>query len=107
GTDILLSRDLLSFQLFDWLGVGEEGDRETLLAVIDMAQRFATDSFLPHHRQSDIEEPWLDADGVHILPAIRDTLVRFAELGLFGVSFPEQLGGLGLPLSIALAIQGN
>jgi alkylation response protein AidB-like acyl-CoA dehydrogenase len=34
-------------------------------------------------------------------------LHRFAELGLFGVSFPEELGGLGLPLSVSLAIQGN
>lgn len=107
GAEILLSRDLMAFQLFDWLGVGQEDERETLLAVIDMAQRLAVDAFLPHYRQSDIEEPRLDADGVHILPAIRDALVRFAELGLFGVSFPETLGGLGLPVPVALTIQGN
>jgi alkylation response protein AidB-like acyl-CoA dehydrogenase len=104
SADVLLSRDLLAFQLFDWLGVGE---RETMLAIIDTAQRLATEAFLPHYRQSDIEEPRLDADGVHILPAIHHALERFAELGLFGVSFSEELGGLGLPLSIALAIQGN
>ena len=107
GAEILLSRNLVAFQLFDWLGVGHVDERETLLAIIDMAQRLAVDMFLPHYRQSDIEEPRLDADGVHILPAIHDALARFAELGLFGVSFSEELGGLGLPASVALAIQGN
>ena len=107
GAEILLSRDLIAFQLFDWLGVGHVDERPTLLAIIEAAQRLAVDKFLPHYRQSDIEEPRLDADGVHVLPAIHDALARFAELGLFGVSFSEELGGLGLPLSVALAMQGN
>ena len=107
GADILLSRDLLAFQLFDWLGVGAESERETMIAVIETAQRLAADSFLPHYRQSDVEEPWLDADGVHILPAIHRAMERYAELGLFGASFPEELGGLGLPFAVTLASIGN
>lgn len=31
-----------------------------------MARRLAADAFLPHYRQSDIEEPYLDADGIPI-----------------------------------------
>lgn len=106
-TDALLSADMLAFQLFDWLGIGTADERETFAAAIDMAQRLAADAFLPHHRQGDIIEPTLDADGVHILPAIREALGQYAELGLFGASFPEQLGGLGLPFAVSLAMYGH
>ena len=107
GADILLSRDLIAFQLFDWLGVGTAEDRDTLMAVIDMAQRLAADAFLPISRETDIVEPRLDADGVHILPAVHDALALYAEMGLFGASFAEDLGGLALPFAISLAIAGN
>lgn len=107
STDILPSTDLLSFQLFDWLNAANEDERETWLAIIDMAQQLSVDAFLPHYRQSDIEEPYLDADGVHILPAIHDALSQYAELGLFGMSFPENLGGLGLPFVASLAVHSN
>ena len=73
-TEVLPSRDLIAFQLFDWLAVGEEDEHETLRAMMDVSQRLAADMFLPHCRQSDIVEPRLDADGVHILPAIREAL---------------------------------
>lgn len=107
AADALLPAELLAFQLFDWLGVGTAEERETFTAIVDMAQRLAADAFLPHYRQGDIEEPRLDADGVHILPAIRDALTQYAQLGLSGVSFPEVLGGLGLPFAVSLAIYGN
>ena len=106
-TDLLPSRDLLDFQLFDWLKLADGEERETLLAINDTAQRLAIDAFLPHYRQCDIDEPRLDAQGVHILPAITDALARFAEVGLFGVSFPEKLGGLGLSFAASLAIHSN
>jgi alkylation response protein AidB-like acyl-CoA dehydrogenase len=107
GADVVLSQELLAFQLFDWLGVAQREERETMLAIIDTAQRLAVDAFLPHYRQSDVEEPRLDADGVHILPAIHRALERFAQLGLFGASFSEELGGLGLPFAASLAIHAN
>lgn len=105
--DILLGRDLVAFQLFDWLRIGGESERETLIAVIDAAQRLARDAFLPHYRRCDVEEPWQDADGVHVLPAIRHAMSLYADLGLFGMSFSEELGGLGLPFPVSLAVMGN
>jgi len=102
--DLLISSKLLSFQLFDWLGVGDDDARETYGAAIDMALRLAADTFLPHHRQSDIEEPWLDNGQVRILPAAREAMVQVREAGLFGATFPEALGGLELPSSIGLAL---
>lgn len=107
-SDVLLSRDLIAFQLFDWLEVDRDGDidRDTVLAIVDMASKLAADAFLPHYRQSDIEEPRLEADGVHVLPAIHGALAQFRALGLFGASFDETQGGLGLPTVVARAVFG-
>jgi alkylation response protein AidB-like acyl-CoA dehydrogenase len=105
--DLLISRGLLAFQLFDWLSSDGETDRDTLLAMIDVAQQLATDVFLVHNRQIDVDEPRLDAEGVHAHPAIKDALAKYRELGLFGASFPENVGGIGLPFAVSLAIYGN
>jgi alkylation response protein AidB-like acyl-CoA dehydrogenase len=104
-SDVLPSRDLISFLLFDWLGEDRHGsDRDTTLAVLEMAQQLATDAFLPCYRKGDIEEPRLDATGVHILPEFRVALKQYADLGLFGASFPEALGGMGLSSVVNAAV---
>ena len=92
-TGPLIARHDLDFYLFDWL---HTEDRETVSAVLDLTEQVATDLFLPQYRQADIVEPYLDTDGVHILPAIKDALGQYAELGLPGLSFPEELGGMGM-----------
>ncbi len=100
-------RDELSFLLFDWLGVSSsDEDRETFSAVLDLAERLAADSFRTHYKLADRQEPQLTETGVRILPEAVEALRRYAELGLFGVGFPEDLGGLGLPQTLALAIYG-
>jgi alkylation response protein AidB-like acyl-CoA dehydrogenase len=99
----LVPRQELDFLLFDWLHVDSHVDRNTVSAILDLAEQVATDLFLPHYRQADASEPWLDHQGVHILPAIREALREYASLGLFGLSFPEALGGLGLPQTVDAA----
>lgn len=48
-TSVLLSTSLLEFQLFDWLEINRDSgvDRETGLAMIDMAERLASERFRP------------------------------------------------------------
>jgi alkylation response protein AidB-like acyl-CoA dehydrogenase len=99
--DPLIARHELDFLLFDWLGVD---DRETVEAILDLGERVATDLFLPHYREADIHEPRLDADGVHILPAIAAALRGYCELGLPCLSFPEALGGMGMPATVYTAV---
>src|SRR6056297_3112464 len=98
-SDVLLSRELLEFQLFDWLQIDQSGeiDRETGVAMIDMAGRLAAAAVLPHYREADMNEPQMTPNGATILPAAKDALRQYAQMGLFGASFPESLGGLGLP----------
>lgn len=108
-THPLLRRADVDFLLFDWLGIESlfeqekfaDHNRETIGAVLDLSERLAADVFMPHYKDCDSIEPFLDADGVHVLPAIGDALRQYAELGLFSASFPAELGGLGLPFTVA------
>jgi alkylation response protein AidB-like acyl-CoA dehydrogenase len=105
-SSVLLSRDLLEFQLFDWLQIDRDSDidRETATAMIEMASRLAEDAFLPHYRAADTEEPQMTADGATVHPTVKTALRQYAEMGLFGASFPEDLGGLGLPSALASGV---
>ncbi|MDB5673952.1 MAG: acyl-CoA dehydrogenase [Sphingomonas bacterium] len=102
---VLIPRRELDFLLYDWLEIEQllarpafaDHGRETIDGLLDLSERLATDAFLPHYKAGDASEPRLDADGVHILPAIGEALRRYAELGLFAAGFAPELGGLGLP----------
>jgi alkylation response protein AidB-like acyl-CoA dehydrogenase len=103
--DVLPSQELISFLLFDWLEEDQRGtDRDTALSIFDTAQKLADDAFLSCYHKSDIEEPYLDENGVHILPEFAAALGQFAELGLFGASFPESEGGMGLSNLLSSAV---
>jgi alkylation response protein AidB-like acyl-CoA dehydrogenase len=114
-SDVLLVRRDLDFLLHDWLRLDTllarprfaEHTRETVDAVLDLAEKLAAEVFLPHYKDSDRQEPWMDADGVHVLPAIRAAIAQYAELGLFGAGFPEALGGMGLPNLVCSAAFGQ
>lgn len=103
----LISRELLEFQLFDWLQIDKNAavDRETALAIIDTAGRLASDAFLTHYKKADEHEPALEGGRARVLPEVASALHQYAELGLFGASFPEEHGGLGLPGALASGIQ--
>lgn len=90
----LLARRDVDFLLHDWLKAGT--DRETVDAILDVSEQLATDVFLTHYKQSDIEEPRFEDGNVRICPAIGPALAQYAELGLFSAGFPEEQGGLGL-----------
>ncbi|HEV2598879.1 acyl-CoA dehydrogenase [Sphingopyxis sp.] len=102
-TSSLIARLDLDFLLHEWLGAGSLADRETVDAILDLSEKLAAEQFLPHYKQNDIEEPWLDSHGVHICPAIAPALASYAELGLFSAGFQEEKGGLGLPYLVCAA----
>jgi alkylation response protein AidB-like acyl-CoA dehydrogenase len=72
--------------------------------VLDLAERIATDWFLPHYKDADRQEPRLDSDGVHVLPALGDALRQYAAVGLFAAGFDAKLGGMGLPYLVQSAV---
>ncbi|MEP6784511.1 MAG: acyl-CoA dehydrogenase [Sphingomonadales bacterium] len=109
--DVLISRDELNFLLSDWLRLDDflaksshdAIDHSMAEAILDLSERLAADAFLTHYKTADREEPYLDADGVHALPAIGAALRQYAELGLFSASFSSDVGGMGLPGLLANA----
>lgn len=110
-SDILILREEMDFLLWEWLGLGEvltrageeALDRPAADAVLDLSLKLAEDAFLSQFKATDQQEPTLDADGVHALPAIGEALRQYAELGLFSASFPVELGGMALPSLLANA----
>lgn len=109
-SDILISRDELNFLLWDWLrlddmfeGTCEGIDRVMAEEILDLSERLAAEAFLSHYKESDRQEPYMDADGAHALRAIGAALRRYAELGLFSASFSPDFGGMGLPGLLANA----
>lgn len=104
-THPLIVRRDIDFLLHDWLRMETlfdrpafaDHNRETIDALLDLSEKLAMDKFLPHYKDADSQEPKLDGDGVHILPAIGEALRQYADLGLFAAGFTPELGGLGLP----------
>jgi alkylation response protein AidB-like acyl-CoA dehydrogenase len=106
--DRLLCETDMGFQLFDWLGLetrlsNSEFDGDTARAYFDLSQKLAADHFLPHYKASDTQEPRLENGNVHVLPEIGTALAEYRDLGLFGASFPEELGGMGMPYLLSSA----
>ncbi len=97
----LISRRDMDFLLHDWLQADTE--RETVDAILDLSEQLATDAFLTHYKQGDVEEPRMEGGTVRICPAIAPALAQYAELGLFAAGFPEEQGGLGLPYLVSAA----
>jgi alkylation response protein AidB-like acyl-CoA dehydrogenase len=108
----LLSRRDLRFLLHEWLRVEElcgreryaEHSREVFDDVLELAERLAAEQFAPHNREADEQEPHLDAEGrVVLVDAVAPALEAFAEAGFIGLSMPAEVGGLGLPHTVANA----
>jgi alkylation response protein AidB-like acyl-CoA dehydrogenase len=106
---LILSRRDLDFVLFEWLAVEDllsaprysEHDRETLVAVMDLAEKLAEQHFLPANRIADRDEPKLSNSGEVVLPVeTAEALAAFAETGLLSASQPAEIGGGQLPFVI-------
>ena len=104
--DLVIDDRELGFLLWDWLKLDVRAgmDRETVDAVLDLSGRLAADTFLPHYKEADVREPFIDDDGqVHVLPAVAAAVRAYADAGLFGAGFAEELGGMGLPAAATAA----
>jgi alkylation response protein AidB-like acyl-CoA dehydrogenase len=107
----ILSRADLDFLLHDWLGVADllerpafaEHDRDTVDAVLDLAEQIAAERFAPHNRAADVAEPHLEDGRVVVVDGVREAITAFAEAGFIGASVPTAQGGTGLPFTVARA----
>jgi alkylation response protein AidB-like acyl-CoA dehydrogenase len=108
---LILSRRDLDFLLHEWLDVESltersrftDHSRETFDAVLDLAERIATDHFAPHNRKADENEPRMVDGKVELIPEVSKALKVFADAGLMAGGFDEDLGGMQLPHAVSQA----
>ncbi|GAA1999847.1 acyl-CoA dehydrogenase [Nocardioides kribbensis] len=108
----VMSRADLAFQLHEWLRVEDlltreryaEHSRDTLDAVLDLAETVATRHFATHNKRNDQEEPRFDGERVHLHPEVEEALAVYSASGFTGATFDEELGGLQLPQVVASAV---
>jgi butyryl-CoA dehydrogenase len=107
----ILSRRDIAFLLHEWLDVEAltkrpryaEHSRETFDAVLELAERIATEHFAPHNRKADENEPRMVDGKVVLIPEVAQALRVFADAGLMAGSFDESLGGMQLPHTVTQA----
>jgi butyryl-CoA dehydrogenase len=110
-SSLILSRRDLEFLLHEWLEVETltkrpryaEHSRETIDAVLELAEQIATDHFAPHNRKADENEPRMVDGKVVLIPEVAEALKVFSEAGLMAGSFDESLGGMQLPHTVSQA----
>jgi (2S)-methylsuccinyl-CoA dehydrogenase len=66
--------------------VGDDGLDETLSAMRTEMRRFANDEVLPHAHAWHLKNAYIPLE----------VIAHMAELGVFGLTIPEEFGGLGL-----------
>ncbi len=106
-----MSRQDLEFLLFDMLSVDDlcerpryaEHNRETFLAVLDTAERIATDKFAPHAHEADENEPRFDGTRVVMIAQVKEAVRAFAEAGFLAAGHDYDWGGMQLPVSVVQA----
>ena len=78
-------------------------DRETFVAVLELARDFAEQKFYPLAKPLDHNEPYLKDNKVVTIPELKNILDEYRELGFQKMSAEIALGGMQLPFVIAQA----
>jgi alkylation response protein AidB-like acyl-CoA dehydrogenase len=104
----------LEFQLYQVLDTQSlcqrerfsEHNKETYNAVMDTANKIATEKFAPHNGKADANEPTFDGKNVHMIEEVQVAFDAYAESGLIAGRFDFEEGGMQLPETIMTACAG-
>ncbi len=98
----------LTNEVFDYqehykaLANGENADAETMDMILQGLADFSEDVISPLYQSGD-KEGCAFKDGEVTTPTgFKDAYNQFVELGFQGISYPEQYGGMNLPMSLNL-----
>lgn len=111
---MLIPRQEIEFQLYENLDTLSllkrsrfmEHNEHTFSAVLDTAEKIATDCFLPHNHLADQNEPTFDGQKVAMLPAVKIAYQAFADAGFIAARYDFDEGGMQLPESVMTACSG-
>ncbi|MDO6966830.1 acyl-CoA dehydrogenase [Rhizobium alvei] len=106
-----IDRDNLDFLVFDWLGLEAlfaqplfaDHNRQSVAALLDLAEKLAADRFLPVYKLSDRVEPAFSDGEVTVLPEIAAAHIAYAEAGFIAAPFSAELDGLQVPETVQTA----
>ncbi|MDG5499994.1 acyl-CoA dehydrogenase [Marinobacter sp. BGYM27] len=94
------TEDLLRFDRY------AEHSTETLQAALDLALKVAVETFAPHARLVDEEEPRFENGKVVMRPEVKRALDVLRETGLIAAGQSFELGGMQLPVAVAQMCSG-
>ncbi|WP_201502258.1 acyl-CoA dehydrogenase [Psychrobacter cibarius] len=114
AADTLINDFELPFQLYDVLGTENltehakfaEHSRETFDAVLDTANKIATQLFLPHNHVADKNEPQFDGKKVSMISDVKVAFDAFRESGFIAGRYSFEDGGMQLPETVMTAVAG-
>lgn len=114
AADTLINRFELPFQLYDVLDTEslcnrakfEEHNRATFDAVLDTANKMATNLFLPHNHLADKNEPQFDGQRVSMIDDVKVAFDAFRESGFIAGRYSFEEGGMQLPETVMTAVAG-
>lgn len=112
AADTLIHEFELPFQLYDVLNIEQlcenekfnEHNRETFDAVLDTAQKMATNLFLPHNHIADKNEPQFDGKKVSMIDDVKVAFDAFRESGFIAGRYSFEDGGMQLPETVMTAV---
>jgi 3-(methylthio)propanoyl-CoA dehydrogenase len=93
----------MRFQLCSVLGV--DAPEDLVEQILDEAAKLAVSAFLPLNRVGDKSGVVCTDTGVTMPPGFRDAYQAYVSGGWNGVAADEKWGGMGLPFSVAMAVQ--
>lgn len=104
----------LAFQLYEVLDTEsllsrsrfEEHNRETFDAILETANKIATEKFANHNALADADEPKFDGKNVHMIPQVKEAFDAYSEAGFMAGRYDFEEGGMQLPESIMMACSG-
>ena len=106
----IMAREI-AFSLFDVVGVEDldaipryqEQSAEIYQAVLETAQKVASDHFAPHNRKGDLNEPRVVNGVVELIPEVSEAMDAYREAGFFSAHHDEDDGGLQIPWTVTQA----
>lgn len=104
----------LPFQLYEVLDTEsllkrarfEEHNKETFDAILETANKIATEKFATHNAKADANEPTFDGKDVHMIPEVKEAFDAYAEAGFMAGRYDFDEGGMQLPETIMMACSG-
>jgi len=110
----LIDRRHLDFALYELLDVAAlsayprfaEHSRETFEAVTETAHKVAMETFYPHNRLSDLNEPHMVDGKVVLIPEVVAGVQAFIDGGFMAILADADDGGMQLPFVMAAVCDG-